>query len=69
MGHLVERFGAGVQVTPDVRSVAECFRRLADAHLPYERFVEGAEKLADWLSWDRVAEEYIDMYERVLGGE
>ncbi len=67
MGHLLERFGAGVQVALDVDGVAQCFRRLAETPGASQQFRDGTQALAQFLSWERLSGDYIGMYEAVLG--
>jgi glycosyltransferase involved in cell wall biosynthesis len=68
MGHLLDRFGAGLQVALDVDEVARSFHRLARTPRGGERFREGTGALARFLSWERLAGDYADMYEAVRAG-
>ncbi len=68
MGHLLERFGAGMQVALDVDGVAQCIHRLAGRPRSGERFRDGTLALAQFLRWERLAGDYIGIYEAVLGG-
>jgi glycosyltransferase involved in cell wall biosynthesis len=68
MGHLVELYGAGVQVPLDPDAVAGCFRALASTPDSRPRFASGVSALRDRLSWDRLARDYAEIYGEVLSG-
>lgn len=67
MGHLVEEFGAGVQVALDPDAVAGCLRSLASTRQIRTLHAAGAAALRERLSWDMVARDYADMYREAAG--
>jgi glycosyltransferase involved in cell wall biosynthesis len=69
MGHLVERYGAGVQVPLNPDAVARCFCSLASTPDSRQRFAPGVAALRDRLAWNRVALDYAEIYREVLSGK
>ena len=69
MGHLVERYGAGIQVALNPEAVARCFCSLASAPNSRLRFASGLAALRDRLAWNRVALDYAEIYREVLSGK
>ncbi len=69
MGHLVEGYGAGVQVPLNPDAVARCFCSLASTPDSRRRFASGVAVLRDRLAWKRVALDYAEIYTEVLSGK
>jgi glycosyltransferase involved in cell wall biosynthesis len=66
MGHLVTEFGAGLEVPLNPDEVAKAILRASKEKALWHKHREGVKKLYERLSWDRVAEDYIRGYQRVL---
>jgi len=67
MGHLVERYGAGVQVALDPERVADVFLELACQPGAYSGHADGVLKLRDMLQWDEVGAIYLAAYHHIIG--
>ncbi len=68
MGHLVEQYGAGIQVPLEAARVAEVFLELASHPSAAARYAEGVLKLREGLRWDQVAATYLAAYHRIIEG-
>ncbi|GIW47801.1 MAG: hypothetical protein KatS3mg078_1678 [Deltaproteobacteria bacterium] len=66
MGHLVTEFGAGLEVPLNPDEVAKAILRASKEKALWHKHREGVKKLYERLSWNRVAEDYIRGYQRVL---
>jgi len=67
MGHLVERYRAGVQVALDPERVADVFLELACQPGAYSGHSDGVLKLRDMLQWDEVGAIYLAAYHHIIG--
>lgn len=68
LGHLVEQYGAGIQVPLESEQVAGVFRELASRPRGDARYAEGVLKLREALRWDEVAATYLAAYHRIIDG-
>jgi glycosyltransferase involved in cell wall biosynthesis len=66
MGELVEKFGAGLQVTLTIDRVAKGLLRAVLDDKLLEHSLQGVKHLQSHLAWDRVAEDYIRGYSDTL---
>ncbi len=68
LGHLVEQYGAGIQVPLESARVAEVFLELASRPRGDAQYAEGVLKLREALQWDEVAATYLAAYHRIIEG-
>ncbi len=67
LGHLVASHGAGLQVALGPDAIAEGLRHLCGHPQQRPSLARGALALAARLQWNRVADDYLDGYRRMLG--
>ncbi|RBI60712.1 sugar transferase [halophilic archaeon] len=69
-GRLVKEADAGLVVPPeDVDALAEALRRLLSDDQRRTKMAKNSKEMADKLSWDSIADQHLDMYKSVIGGE